>query len=276
MRESNFSESQLQQAVNTAFIRDAFEKHGEWVFACVPSLFHEFHVGWDSGFYFPWYPHLPISDHEGCNFFIQYKLSGELTSTGAKEWKHWSTEYFRFKIPHSTKSKTGKFFDDYHQWDRLKDLANASYPTFYATNATLSKDDWSNALKAGKLLDETPLLDVRQVTAKHKHVTFTKSSTCFLLHSEIEDSPKRNFASEIERFSDNNNTSLDEANKKLLSLLKEMGKDDHEWSLDIQQVSQLINSQLPREIRSLRTHAFLASFIRKHLGAQMLWLPKNT
>jgi hypothetical protein len=138
MRDPNFSESQLQQAVNTAFIRYVLEKHGIWVFANIPSLIDEFDLGWDSAFHFPWLPHLPQPDHQGSNFFIQYKLSGELTSPGAKEWQHWNSAYFRFKIPHSTKDSTGSFVDDYHQWDRLKELANQNYPTFYATNSTLT------------------------------------------------------------------------------------------------------------------------------------------
>lgn len=56
MREPNFSESQLQQATNTAFIQRL------------------------------------------C------------------------TQYFRFKIPHSTRDSSGQFIDDYHQWERLKAL----------------------------------------------------------------------------------------------------------------------------------------------------------
>ena len=115
MREPNFSESQLQQAANTAFIRRVFESHGYWPFAYVPSLFAEFDLGWDTAFHLPWLPHMPSPNDEGCNFFLQYKLSGELTSQGAKEWSHWGAGYFRFKIPHSTRDASGSFVDDYHQ-----------------------------------------------------------------------------------------------------------------------------------------------------------------
>ncbi len=163
MREPNFSESQLQQAVNSAYIRYLFETRGNWVFANVPSLFDEFNLGWDSAFYFPWLPQLPADDHEGCNFFLQYKLSGHLTSAGAKEWSFWNNEYFRFKIPHSTRNASGTFLDDYHQWDRLKELANLNYPTFYVTNSTLSKNVLKNEYSSGTLLNSTPLLDVRLI-----------------------------------------------------------------------------------------------------------------
>ena len=184
MREPNFSESQLQQAVNTAFIRRVFERYGFWAFAHVPSLPTEFALGWDTAFHLPWLPHAPSPDDEGCNFFLQYKLSGELTSPGAKEWSSWSQQYFRFKIPHSTRDSAGKFIEDYHQWERLKALADKNYPTFYATNSTLRKAELQNSLQAGTLLDLIPLLDIRTVKAAHKHVTFTTISTTFALHSD--------------------------------------------------------------------------------------------
>lgn len=115
MRDPNFSESQLQQAVNTAFIRKVVEHHGYWAFAHVPSLLAEFDLGWDTAFNLPWLPYMPSPNDEGCNFFLQYKLSGQLTSQGAKEWSHWGEEYFRFKIPHSTRDASGAFTDDFHQ-----------------------------------------------------------------------------------------------------------------------------------------------------------------
>lgn len=275
MREPNFSESQLQQAVNTAYIRHALEQHGVWVFANVPSLIDEFDLGWDSAFHFPWYPHVPHPDHEGCNFFIQYKLSGELTSAGAKEWQHWNSEYFRFKIPHSTKDAAGKFVDDYHQWDRLKDLANQNYPTFYATNATLSKDDLRSASKAGTLLNDIPLLDVRGVAGLHKHVTFTSSSTFFLLHSEKEESSRVSFATAIEKLSESKTASLNASSEALLRSLKKIGGNDEGWNNDLLKISQARDNQAPRRFQAWITQALLSSFVRKHLGTEMLWLPKK-
>lgn len=275
MRDPNFSESQLQQAVNTAYIRHVFEKHGIWVFANVPSLIAEFDLGWDSAFHFPWYPHIPHPDHEGCNFFIQYKLSGELTSAGAKEWQYWNSEYFRFKIPHSTKDSSGNFIDDYHQWDRLKDLANQNYPTFYATNSTLSKDTLRAASQAGTLLDDIPLLDVRGVGSLHKHVTFTSSSAFFLLHSEKEESPKISFATAIKKISESKTMSLNVASENLLRSLSEIGSNDEGWNSDLMKIRQVSDNQAPRSIQSWMAQTLLSSFVRKHLGTEMLWLPKN-
>jgi hypothetical protein len=275
MSDPNFSESQLQQAVNTAFIRSVFEKHGIWLFGNVPSLIDEFNLGWDSAFYFPWLPHPPHQNHEGSNVFIQYKLSSELKSAGAKEWHHWNAAYFRFKIPHSTKDSTGILFDDYHQWDRLKDLANQNYPTFYATNSTLSKDDLLNASQAGTLLDNIPLLDVRDVVSRHKHVTFIPSSTSFLLHSEKETSPKTNFAANMMKLSEKRSTTLKKASDSLLRVLKKIGKSDKVWNTDLRKIQETVDNptRLPNEAWVVQV--LLASFVRKHIGAELLWLPRD-
>ena len=274
MRDPNFSESQLQQAVNTAYIRHVYEKHGVWVFANVPSLFDEFDLGWDSAFYFPWNSHPPLPDHEGCNFFIQYKLSGVLTRKNANEWKYWNSKYFRFKIPHSTIDAAGKCIDDYHQWDRLKELADKGYPTFYATNATLSKDDLQNASKTGTLLNDIPMLDVRGILSLHKHVTFTASSSYFCLHSEKEELSKNNFATTVEKLLENKTMSLEESMESLLHSLMEIGGNDEGWKMDLQKINQMSHDQMPRRFRGWFVQALLSSFIRKHIGAEMLWLPK--
>lgn len=177
----NFSEFQLQQAVNTAYTRYIYEKHHRWMYPIVPSLVAEFNLGWDSAFYFPWL-HKTHPNPEGCNFFIQYKLSDELTTKRAKEWQFWNSKYFRFKIPYQTRDNNGNLIDDYNQWDCLKELANQNYPTFYATNHTLCKDALLSSFENGTLLDEIPFLDVRNVNSHHKHVTFTQNSNHFCLN----------------------------------------------------------------------------------------------
>lgn len=275
MREPNFSESQLQQAANTSFIRRVFEHHGSWAFAHVPSLIAEFDLGWDTAFHLPWLPHMPSADNEGCNFFLQYKLSGELTSPGAKEWSQWGVKYFRFKIPHSTCDASGSFVDDYHQWDRLKVLGSKNYPTFYATNSTLHKVELQSALEAGNLLDLVPLLDVRTVTAVHKHVTFTPSSKVFALHSEKEEVKKLSFAGTLGLLAEGQQSSLRASTEKLLSTLKEMEENDEEWNRDLARIGSTIDQALPRRIQAWVKHALLASFVRKHVGAELLWLPKG-
>lgn len=273
MHEPNFSESQLQQAVNTAYIRHAYEIYGEWVFANVPSLVAEYHLGWDTAFHFPWHPHPPLPDQEGCNFFIQYKLSIELTSAGAKEWEYWNAQYFRFKIPHGTISSAGRSVNDYHQWDRLKTLADKGYPTFYATNATLRKDDLRTALEAGTLLNDVPVLDVRDMEKRHKHVTFTASSDFFLLHSEKEQLPRISFSAAIERLPDNRVTSLERAGDLLLREFREIAGPDEGWYEDLQRIAQLQDRTPRGPDRAWLTQMLLSSFAKRHFGVQLLWLP---
>lgn len=273
MREPNFSESQFQQATNTAFIRQIFEHHGSWAFAHVPSLIAEFELGWDTAFHLPWLPYLPSADDEGCNFFLQYKLSGELTSPGAKEWSQWGGAYFRFKIPHSTCDAGGNFVDDYHQWHRLKALAGKNYPTFYATNSTLQKAELQKALEAGNLLDYVPLLDVRIITKEHKHVTFTPSSQFFLLHSEMEDATKRSFSATFGLLTESQQSPFLASADKLLMALSEFEQTAEGWHRDLARINST-TQELPRRIKAWVRHVLLGSFIRKHVGAELLWFPR--
>jgi hypothetical protein len=274
MREPNFSESQLQQATNTAFIRRILEVQGVWTFAHVPSLIAEFDLGWDTAFLFPWLSHAPSIDDEGCNFFVQYKLSGELTSAGAKEWSTWNNPYFRFKIPHSTRSPSGLFIDDYHQWDRLKALATKGFPTFYATNATLQKADIQRQLSAGTLLDYIPLLDVRAVNAQHKHVTFTPSSSKFSLHSEKEDAGKLTFSQGLAKVSESEQFTLRSSISHLVAALLEL-PDENGWSSDVDRVSRPAIDGLSDAFNEMRRYMQLMYLVQKHLGALLLWLPKR-
>jgi len=273
MREPNFSESQLQQAVNTAFIRHVFNLHGEWIFANVPSLCAEYDLGWDSAFYLRWLPYIRADDHEGCNFFIQYKLSVLLTSAGAKQWKFWGSEYFRYKIPYSAKDANGDFVDDYHQWERLKELADRNYPTFYATNETLSKDELKARYDDGTLLDFIPLLDVRNVSGLHKFVTFTNDSSYFLLHSEKEESKKLSFSKALRVIYEEPTTNISESNELILEALKVMGEADESWRNDLLRINQVVN--LPEPLRPWIKRHMIIRFIRKHIGAEMMWLPKK-
>ncbi|BCM05891.1 hypothetical protein ACI2S5_24270 [Ralstonia nicotianae] len=273
--EPGFSESQLQQAVNGAFVRRVAESHGPWLFPVVPSLYAEFDLGWDTAFHLPWLPHPPARDHEGCNFFIQYKLSGELKSRGAKEWNHWREPYFRFKIPHRTRDESGNSLDDYHQWDRLKALANRDYPTFYATNSTLSRRVLQNAWEANTLLDQIPLLDVRTVNGQHRHVTFTVRSGAFLLHSETEEVKKLSFKNTLNRLAEiESQILLSRSTKKLLNDLEELGEGDENWALDLDRLRAPPPQQIPQQINPWFQYTRLMWFVRKHLSADLLWLPR--
>lgn len=101
----NFSEAQLQSAINTA-LAIHLNKHYDYpLFVIIPSLRAEFLFGWDNGFYLT-KTSKGQSNQEGCNFFIQYKLSDQLTKSNASQWSYWNERHFRFKIPHNK--------DDFH------------------------------------------------------------------------------------------------------------------------------------------------------------------
>lgn len=274
MVEPNFSESQLQQAANTAFIRRVVEANEPWLFAHILSLPDEFLYGWDTAFYLKWLPHLPELNHAGCNFFIQYKLSNQYTSAGASEWNCWKAEFFRFKIPHNGKDGTGNYFDDYHQWSRLKALADKKYPTYYATNAMLKKSELDAAYDAGVLLNDVPLLDVRTIKGMHKHVTFTPTSGNFKLHSELEDLPGTTFSAAVDSIREEPQLVIAESNEQLLSVLRGMEQADESWIRDLVRIEKY-SPQLPRGFAHWAKRNALQSFVRKHIGVHMLWMPEN-
>jgi hypothetical protein len=275
MLEPNFSESQLQQAANSAFIRMLAESHGIWLFAHILSLPDEFLYGWDTAFYLEWLPHPPLPDHAGCNFFVQYKLSNQYTSSGAGEWSCWKQEYFRYKIPHNAKNSAGKYVDDYHQWDRLKALAGKGYPTYYATNATLDKSALRTAYEAGVLLNDVPLLDVRSVKGVHKHVTFTPTSGIFKLHSELEESSAIAFSAAMRSLREEPQASIGEANERLLSALSEMDQTDERWAEDLARLKQFPSQVAPQRFLPWAKHQALRAFVKRHIGANMHWMPRN-
>lgn len=104
MLEPNFSESQFQQIVNTEIVMQLFAQKKIRFHPIVLSLREEFLHGWDSGFYFPWLPIPPHTDENGCNFFIQYKLSKQIEGNKGREYNIWHAPYLRFHIPYSTKT----------------------------------------------------------------------------------------------------------------------------------------------------------------------------
>lgn len=275
MRDPNFSELQFQQAVNTALIQQALRAHGVWSLAHVPSLIAEFELGWDAAFHFSWLPHLPSPDDEGCNFFLQYKLSGELTSRGALEWSSWNSMYYRFRIPHSTRSPAGAFINDCHQWGCLKTLAERGYRTLYVTNATLHKADLQSQLQAETLLDNVAALDVRGVAAQHKHVSFTPPSTHVFLHSEKEESGKLTLSRALALVSEAEQLPLSTSLQHVVAVLQELPSSDAAWSYDLARLSDQKGIDGLRAVRYWVQYAHLTALVWKHVGANLLWLPKG-
>ncbi len=189
MNEPDFSEFQLEQLANFEIIMKLLYNKGKFYFPFIPNLVQEKKLAYDTGFYFPWLPVPGNPSHKGCNFFIQYKLSTELTGNTAPYLGYWNGPYFRFKIPYRKKNKkTGKRFDDYDQFNNLRKLAKR-YSVYYATNQILTFPNMTFHASNLNLLSEVPFLDVSQMTKKHKEVTFTRSSSYFKLHSEIEEIP---------------------------------------------------------------------------------------
>ncbi|MDH5545761.1 MAG: hypothetical protein OEZ43_09215 [Gammaproteobacteria bacterium] len=275
MSEPNFSESQLQQLVNTAIIRRIYEQNGEWVFVHMPSLINVFDLGWDSAFFFPWFPFRSLGDHLGSHVFLQYRMSQYLASSGAREWGTWQEKYFRFKLPFRTHDKTTRRnVDDYSQWQNLSTLAKDGYPVFYTTHTTLDRQDLSDALASGDLLDRTPALDVRDVVYQHEFVTFTESSSHFQLHGKAERVGKSSLSDVITR--NYEWESIDDANTRLLQTLAVLGGEGSSLSRDVERIQQQGSVQcekLPKEKLPYLMHGLIASVVHKHLGAKLLWLP---
>ncbi len=220
MGRPNFGECQIQQCLNTEFTLWARGEHKRHVSAVVPTLTNEKTLGWDSGFCFPWLPYVPLDDQHGCNFFLQYKLSTLMVGHTAKQYPDWGEPYFRFKIPHE-KKENGHTVDDYHQYKALRALAKKQCVVYYATNQVTTRDELLDLAENQNLIDNTPFLDVRDVTKPHCHVTFTATSDHFWLHSEPLKA-KRVTGSEItERVTGGELHSLADDNALLFEVIRE-------------------------------------------------------
>ena len=273
MADPRFSESQLQSAVNGALIRYTFEHYKTWVLPHVVSLFDEFTAGWDSALVVPWYPP-GDPNQEGCNLFIQYKLSEKLVSTGASQWKYWSSPYYRFQIPHRTLDKNDKYVNDYHQWKSLRKIAKAGYATFYATNNTLSKRVLKKDHDAGNLLDKIRWLDVNDVKTRHRYVTFTESSSFFYLHSEPEAVELTSIKDELPRFPEKyEQQPLWVANSRLISQLSELAGSNENYRSELSRIQQL-SSELSNREYAHYVHALLGSFVHRRFGSILVWVPR--
>jgi hypothetical protein len=202
-------------------------------------------------------------------------LSNQYTSPGAGQWECWGREYFRFKIPHNTQNKHGKYIDDYHQWHRLKELADKKFPTFYATNATLELDQLTGAYAEGALLNDVLLLDVRAVKSLHKFVSFAPYSANFMLHSEVEEVPAIPFEKALKSLAKEPQVPIGEANERLLSVLRDMSQKDESWMRDLESMSEYFAALGSIEFLPWVKHLTLRGFLKKHLGVNMQWLPQN-
>lgn len=267
----NFSESQLQSAVNSALVRNVYEENQVWIMPFVVSLRDEFATGWDSAFSVPWYP-AGDPGHNGCNLFIQYKLSDQLTTPQAKQWSHWNQEYFRFKIPHRTK-RSGKIVDDFHQWRSLVRLSNAGFAAFYVTNSTLSSRTLNKHYASGVLLERVVWLRVSDITTKHKEVTFTRSSPHCYLHSEVKKIPRISFKEVLSALkATEQSKSLADSNFALIETLNEMPSKDHSYKESIARISELA-SELREQGASSYIHFLIRNHVHRFFGCNLYWIP---
>ena len=176
MKEPDFGESQLQQLFNNEFTRklSAFG-----IQPIIPTLRQEKELAWDTGFYIPGLK-LPNPNQKNCNLFIQYKLSKVIESRQGGQWHYWQQPYFRFDIARWKNAGHPKGnYPDFQQYDALKNLASAGYPSFYVTNRTLNLGEllyWANN---NLITDNNPALDIRGVSTQHIVATFTETSMRF-------------------------------------------------------------------------------------------------
>ena len=89
-------------------------------------------------------------------------------------------------IPYLTQSYGGKKHEyGYHQFEALRKLSRDGFAVYYATNATICVDELFDWAQKGQTTQLNPLLDVGDLNRPHRYVTFTKDSSHFLLHSEV-------------------------------------------------------------------------------------------
>jgi hypothetical protein len=267
MIKPNFSESQLQQLVNTEITMACYAnfrpKRHWWFHPIIFNLIEEGDLGWDTAYYFPWLLNPP--DSSGANFFIQYKLSKLIEGNRAKEWQYWGKEYLRFQIPYTTKdNSTRKYIDDFSQFNALKNLANRSYQVFYATNHIIEKRQLFQLASSQRLLSEIPALSVSSINKKHKKVTFTDTSRHFLLHSEVDEKEKLKIKEIISKLADIEKHRFSQDVTKLKDFLLEVEKELNQEYRGFQEEFAKVENY-PQEIRVQRQALIIAKYLKSYL-----------
>jgi hypothetical protein len=192
--EPNFSESQLQQLINTEVTLRLVQSGRGMFLPVVISLPEEAVKGWDTGFFFPWLTAPGLDDHRGCNFFLQYKLASLLEGRRGGEWSFWRKPYFRFRIPHNSKDRnSGEYFEDYHQLEALRVIAAKGYPVYYVSNRTPYEETLFEIAKSQQLLDTQAIIKLRSTTLNHRYVTYTEFGKQCYMHSRPEEQPLSNW-----------------------------------------------------------------------------------
>lgn len=267
IKKPNFSESQLQQLVNTEITMHLYSKKRKIINPIIVNLIQEYELSWDTAFYFPWLLVPPNPKHRHCNFFIQYKISELIEGHNSKEWNNWRSPYLRFQIPYSIKDKINNhMFDDYHQFEGLKKLANQGYYAFYATNHVVYNDELLNIATNQQLLDEIPFLDVSKITGRHKKVTFDQNCTHFFLHSELVEIEIGRWSNIFNKIKESNKTSFFEDIKILKNYLIEfennvMNTDEGGFSSEISRIEDIEDNNIKIVIEALIISNYLMRYL---------------
>jgi hypothetical protein len=180
LKEPNFNEYEFAQLVNFGIIQELIINGGVRSFS-MPTPQQEARKGFDIGYLIPWLNSPHHTRNRGCNIFFQYKLSTEIDGRG-NYYPFWKTDYFKFCIPYRKYDRAGRLYDDYNQFQKLKNLSQR-YLVYYATNSITNFHEMIVLLNSNSLLGQVPALDIKGIN-KHKHVTFTSSSNHFKLHSD--------------------------------------------------------------------------------------------
>lgn len=271
MQEPNFGECQLQQCINTEITLWAWQEHGLIISAIVPTLPEEYVLGWDSGFFFPWIPFGPLSDNKGCNFFLQYKLSTLVEGARGGQYACWSEPYFRFQIPHR-KKEDKQYIDDYHQYEALRALAQNDCKSYYATNSVTKLEELLALSESQNLINNTPFLDVCDVTDYHYYVTFTAASPHFLLHSQAKTAQKTTLEQIREHAFTGETRTLDEDNALVFASMNQAlsevgwGKIFFRMYRRIEEQSKSLSSELRPQIEFF----FLQSALMRFFNIAMI------
>jgi len=212
---------------------------------------------------------------DGCNFFIQYKRSNLISRRHCNnEYDHWGSSYLRFSIFYTCKkSPDGK---DFTQFDKLRELSALGYSTYYVTNHVIDKTELFELARSQRLLEEIPFLNVADIDGRHHHVTFTKDSEYFMLHSKPVEAKVSKWNSVIDKLK------LANESKKVSKLEKDIEKlrdfiVAYEESLeltgeisfrkDFKKLNDKLNSlNSPRQLSYLFKTGLIANYLKQYFN----------
>ena len=265
MSKPNFGEIQLQSCFNQA-IFSYYQKQGQYLNPVIPTLAQEASVFYDTAFAIDDFPYPKIDDQEGCNLFIQYKLSQSISKKTNPLYGHWGKTFFRFQFPHSKLDEATGILD-YHQFNGLRELADKGCAVFYFTNDVVTREALFHDTASGILLERAPILDVSEITQRHKFATFAFDSDHFCLHSDPIKVRRINFK-KVDHILREKRNDLGEDNKILFSVLREVGGTSGFADMFIDRYHELQDG--PAKNRRVKKFLLLRAAFRTLLGIDIV------